>query len=29
MEKEKNELDSLRSGDNFEEIQHPEIFGLR
>jgi RNA polymerase primary sigma factor len=25
MEKEKNELDSLRSGDNFEEIQHPEI----
>ena len=25
MEKDKNELDSLRSGDNFEEIQHPEI----
>jgi RNA polymerase primary sigma factor len=25
MEKDKNEMDSLRSGDNFEEIQHPEI----
>jgi RNA polymerase primary sigma factor len=25
MEKEKGEMDSLRSGDNFEEIQHPEI----
>ncbi|MHB8105099.1 MAG: RNA polymerase sigma factor RpoD [Dehalococcoidales bacterium] len=25
MEKDKNELDSLRSGDNFEEMQHPEI----
>src|SRR4030067_1241632 len=25
MDKEKNELDNLRSGDNFEEIQHPEI----
>jgi RNA polymerase primary sigma factor len=25
MEQEKNELDSLRSGDNFEEIQHPDI----
>jgi RNA polymerase primary sigma factor len=27
MEKDKNNLDSLRSGDNFEEIQHPEISG--
>ena len=25
MEKEKNELDSLRSGDNFEEMQHPDM----
>jgi RNA polymerase primary sigma factor len=25
MEKDKGEMDSLRSGDNFEEIQHPEI----
>jgi RNA polymerase primary sigma factor len=25
MEKDKNELDSLRSGDNLEEIQHPDI----
>jgi RNA polymerase primary sigma factor len=25
MEKDKNEMDSLRSGDNLDEIQHPEI----
>jgi RNA polymerase primary sigma factor len=25
MDKEKNDLDSLHSGENFEEIQHPEI----
>ncbi len=25
MEKDKNEMDSLRSGDNMEEIQHPDI----
>src|SRR4030042_6503724 len=27
MDNEKKDLDSLRSGDNFEEIQHPEIMG--
>ena len=27
MEKDKNEMDSLRSGDNMEEIQHPDISG--
>jgi RNA polymerase primary sigma factor len=27
MDTEKNGMDSLRSGDNFEEIQHPEIMG--
>jgi RNA polymerase primary sigma factor len=27
MDKEKKDMDSLHSGDNFEEIQHPEIMG--
>jgi RNA polymerase primary sigma factor len=27
MDTEKNGMDSLRSGENFEEIQHPEIMG--